>query len=266
MLEIELRTLLDKLYKRYNHPEFISPDPLEFVTPFKKVEDREIVGLIASSLAYGRVAQILKSVRIIIDVMKPSPLEFVLKVSGKELRELFRDFKHRFNTGNDISDLILGIKKIYEKYGSLENCFLSNLNPNDKNIIPAMTGFVDELTDKKQSYLLPSPLKSSACKRLNLYLRWMVRKDNVDPGGWSKISASKLIIPLDTHMFKIGTILGFTNRRQANLKTAIEITEGFAKLIPEDPTRFDFALTRFGIRDDMKMEDFERMTRLGSSR
>ena len=256
---MKLKPLLDKLYFKYNKPEFISPDPLEFVTPFEKAEDREIAGLIASSLAYGRVAQILKSVKIILDVMKPGLSEFVSNISEKELRKLFANFKHRFNTGNDIVDLIIGIKKTCEKYGSLENCILSGLKPDDKNILPAMTGFVDELTNGKQSYLLPSPRKNSACKRLNLYFRWLIRKDNVDPGGWSKIPASKLIIPLDTHMFKIGTILGFTNRKQANLKTAMEITAGFAEIVPDDPTRYDFALTRFGIRDDMKMEDFEEM-------
>jgi len=256
---MKLKPLLDKLYQKYNRPEFISPDPLEFVTPFEKAEDREIAGLIASSLAYGRVAQILKSVKIILEVMKPTPSEFVEKVSEKQLRKLFAKFKHRFNTGDDITDLILGIKRVRKENGSLENCILAGLKSDDKNIIPAMTGFVDELTNKNQSYLLPSPRKNSACKRLNLYFRWMIRKDNVDPGGWSKIPASKLIIPLDTHMFKIGTILGFTNRKQANLRTAMEITAGFAKIVPEDPTRYDFALTRFGIRDEMKMEDFKEM-------
>ena len=257
---MKLKPLLDKLYKKYNRPEFISPDPLEFVTPFQKVEDREIAGLIASSLAYGRVAQILKSVKIILKEMKSSPSEFVSNISERNLRKLFVDFKHRFNTGNDMADLILGIKKARKKYGSLENCVFNGLNEDDENILPAMTYFVDELTYGKQSYLLPSPEKNSACKRLNLYFRWMIRKDNVDPGGWNKIPASKLIIPLDTHMFNIGTILGFTNRKQANLKTAMEITKGFAKFVPNDPTRYDFALTRFGIRDDMKMEDFERLT------
>jgi len=256
---MKLKLLLEKLYLKYNRLEFISPDPLEFVTPFEKTEDKEIAGLIASSLAYGRVTQILKSVNIILEVMKPTPSEFVEKVSEKQLRKLFKDFKHRFNTGNDIADLILGIKRTRRKYGSLENCILAGLKSDDKNIIPAMTCFVGELTNGKQSYLLPSPKKNSACKRLNLYFRWLIRKDNVDPGGWSKVPPSKLIIPLDTHMFKIGTILGFTNRKQANLKTAMEITAGFAEIVPEDPTRYDFALTRFGIRDDMKMKDFEEM-------
>ncbi len=257
----KLKSLLDKLYIKYNRPEYISPDPLELVTPFKKVDDREITGLIASSLAYGRVAQILKSVKIIFEIMKPSPAAFVSNISEKELRKLFANFKHRFNDGNDITDLILGIKKIREKYGSMENCLLDGMKTNDKNILPALTNFVDEIKGDNagcNAYLLPSPKKSSACKRLNLYLRWMVRKDNVDPGGWSKIPTSKLIIPLDTHMFKIGTFLGFTNRKQANLKTAMEITAGFAKIVSEDPTRYDFALTRFGIRDDMRMEDFEK--------
>ena len=258
MKKINLIPLLDKLYLKYNRAEFISPDPLELVIPFKQIDDREIAGMIASSLAYGRVAQILKSVKYILGEMKPSPAEFVSRISEKELRKLFANFKHRFNDGNDITDLILGIKKNREKYGSLENCFSAAMKPDDENILPALTKFVDEINFGKSAYLLPSPQKNSACKRLNLFLRWMVRKDNVDPGGWNKVPVSKLIIPLDTHMYKIGTLLGFTNRKQANLKTAMEITAGFAKLVPEDPTRYDFALTRFGIRDDMKMEDFKK--------
>ena len=254
---MNLMPLLDKLYLKYNRPEYISPDPLELVTPYKKVDDREIAGLIASSLAYGRVSQILKSVKIILKEMNSSPAKFVSNVSEKELRKLFANFKHRFNTGNDITNLILGIKNARNKFGSLENCMLSEMKTDDKNILPALSKFVDEINFGETASLLPSPQKNSACKRLNLFLRWMVRNDNVDPGGWSKIPPSKLIIPLDTHMFKIGTILEFTNRKQANLKTALEITAGFAKIMPSDPTRYDFALTRFGIRDDMKMDDFE---------
>ena len=104
--------------------------------------------------------------------------------------------------------------------------------------------------------LLPSPSAGSACKRLNLFLRWMVRQDNVDPGGWDSVSPAKLIIPLDTHMHRIGRRLGLTPRRQADLRTAIEITEGFRGICPSDPVRYDFALTRLGIRRDEGVEDF----------
>ncbi|MEJ2656586.1 MAG: DUF2400 family protein, partial [Desulfobacterales bacterium] len=103
-------------------------------------------------------------------------------------------------------------------------------------------------------HLIALPQRGSACKRMNLLLRWMVRKDNVDPGGWRGVPWSKLIIPLDTHMHKIGLKLGFTKNRQANMRTALEITSGFRKIIPEDPVKYDFALTRFGIRSDMHID------------
>jgi len=98
------------------------------------------------------------------------------------------------------------------------------------------------------------PEKGSACKRMNLFLRWMVRKDRVDPGGWADVPVSKLIVPLDTHMHKISLQLGFTSKKQANLQAALEITNGFKKLVPEDPVKYDFSLTRFGIREGMNMD------------
>ena len=256
MKNVRLKPLLDNLYKMYNRKELISPDPLQFVTPYSRVEDREIIGLIASALAYGRVTQILKSVRAIIDVMNPSPSDFIKQVSKKELLKLFIGFKHRFTTGEEMSRMIYGMQQAIKKHGSLQNCFLMGLKQENDTILPALINFVEEINLGESAYLLPAPKKGSACKRLNLFLRWMVRNDSVDPGGWNKVPKAKLIIPLDTHMYSIGRILGFTLRKQANLKTALEITGGFSKLIPEDPTRYDFVLTRFGIRDDMKMEDF----------
>ena len=253
----KLKNLLEIIYIKYNKPELISPDPLEFVVKFDNTNDKEIVGLIAASLAYGRVSQILKSVGRVVEIMKPSPDVFIANASEKKIRTLLKNFKHRFNTGDDVAELILGIKRVRKKFGSLENCLLKGMAEND--ILPGVCLLVDELTEKKQSYLLPSPRKNSACKRLNLFLRWMVRNDAVDPGGWFKIPKSLLIIPLDTHMYKIGKLLGFTKRKQANMKTALEITNGFKKISPDDPTRYDFALTRFGIRDDMTIDELEKM-------
>ncbi len=257
MTDYKLKDLLERVYKKYNKPELISPDPLQFVVKYKNTADKEIVGMIASSLAYGRVAQILKSVVRILEITGAAPSVFVSEISGKKLRHLLKNFKHRFNTGDDVADLILGIKSARKKYGSLENCLLAGMK--NQNILSGMVFLVDELTNNRQSYLLPSPQKNSACKRLNLFLRWMVRKDAVDPGGWDRVPKSSLIIPLDTHMYKIGKLLGFTKRKQANLKTALEITEGFRRVAPSDPTRYDFALTRFGIRDDMTVDDLAKM-------
>lgn len=248
------KKFLEKIYKKYNRRKYVSPDPLEFLYNYKKDQDIEIIGLVAASLAYGRVAQILKSVNSILEKLSPLPKEFLVK--EKKLNLLFKGFRHRFTTGKDISSLLEGVKKAVIKHGSLQNCFLNGYSENDGTIIPALSNFVKEVKGRgKDAYLLPSPEKGSACKRLNLYLRWMVRKDNVDPGGWKKVPKSKLIVPLDTHLFNIAGIFGFSNRKQANLKSALEITNAFKQFCPRDPVKYDFALTRFGIRNDMGIED-----------
>jgi len=255
----------ENIYKKYNKKTFVSPDPLQFLYDYDNVYDREIVGLIASLLAYGKVTQILKSVNIILDKLTPKPSVFLKKTSPAKIRNLFPDFKHRFTTGKEISSLLIAVRHVINKYGSLYNCFRSVSKPEDKTIIPALTKFTAILKEKAveiESNLLPSPEHGSACKRPNLYLRWMVRKDRVDPGGWEDIDKSKLIIPLDTHMYKIGKALGFTSRNHANLKTAMEITDGFRDLSFKDPVRYDFALTRFGIRDELDMNKFIRQIKI----
>jgi uncharacterized protein (TIGR02757 family) len=251
------RDFLEKTYNTYNRRTFVSPDPLQFLYDYEDVGDREIVGLIASTLAYGRVGQILQSIEKVLERLGPSPSQFLQKNSLRNILNVFSDFKHRFTTGEDLSFLLFAVKRVIRKHGSLHQCFQFHFSQNDPTVIPALTGFVHTLHSEmrgRESHVLPSPGKGSACKRLNLFLRWMVRDDRVDPGGWDTISSSKLIIPLDTHMYKIGHALGFTARKQADLKTALEITRGFRKFSPEDPVRYDFSLTRFGIRDDLDLE------------
>jgi uncharacterized protein (TIGR02757 family) len=139
---------------------------------------------------------------------------------------------------------------VLEHHGSLRACFVSGLSLEDENVLPALTVFVNELradSRREMNFLLPSPRRGSACKRLNLYLRWMVRRDAVDPGLWTPLPASKLIIPLDTHMHRIAIEWGLTQRKQGDMRTALEITEAFRKVAPDDPVRYDFCLTRLGI-------------------
>lgn len=248
---------LDRLFAEYNKREYVHPDPLEFLYDYNRLEDREIAGLVASCLAYGRVAQILKSTSLVLGHMQPSPYAFLMKSSKKSLLSLFSGFKHRFTTGEQMASMLWSIRKAIKKHGSLNRCFLSYLEENDLSIIPALSYFVGELFERDspcRNFLVPSPDRGSACKRLNLYLRWMVRHDDVDPGGWEDVPASKLIIPLDVHMHRIGRMFNMTERKQADLKAALEITNAFKELSPEDPVKYDFALTRFGIRDDMDFE------------
>ena len=253
-----MKDYLDSLYNRYNKQCFVQPDPLQFLYRYDDIRDREIVGLIASSLAYGRVAQIVKSVTAVLDRMVPSPFSFLERASRNVIVDTFSGFRHRFTDGRELSELLKGIKCVVAKHGSLYQCFRSLFCNNDESLLPALSSFVDALkgsSNRGYNSLLPSPSKGSACKRLNLFLRWMVREDDVDPGGWTGLSPAGLIVPLDTHMHRIGRELGFTERRQADMKTALEITSSFRQMVPEDPVRYDFALTRLGIRSDINREE-----------
>lgn len=248
---------LEKLYADLNRREHVSPDPLQFLYDYSDPIDLEIVGLIASSLAYGRVAQILKSTQKVLQVMG-SPRDF-LAGSRASMRRAFCGFKHRFTTGEEMANMLFAAKCAIEEYGSLGSCFAAGVMGDDATVLPAMALFVTEMTDfagRPMGYLLPSPESGSACKRFNLYLRWMVRNDRVDLGIWRGVDPAMLIIPLDTHMYKIGMKMGFTHRKQANLKAAVEITEGFRRIMPEDPVKYDFALTRLGIHSDRNISDF----------
>ena len=250
--------ILETLYSKYNHRSYVSPDPLQFLYDYPDPLDREIVGLIASSLAYGRVAQILKSVSKALCEIE-SPREFVTNTPKSRMRKIFKGFKHRFTTGENIADLLFGTGKVVKKYGSIENCLASAISESDENILPGLGRLVDEIRSGAGCdfpMLLPDPSHGSACKRLNLYLRWMVRQDDVDPGGWEKVKTSQLLIPLDIHMFKICSSLGLTCRKQANLRTVIEVTNAFRAINPDDPVRYDFAITRLGIREELSPESF----------
>jgi uncharacterized protein (TIGR02757 family) len=253
----QIKHVLDKLYTKYNRRENIAPDPLSFVYKYSKKADIEIVGLLAAMLAYGRVVQIGKSLDKLLGIMGNSPSEFV-KQFNKTKRTRLMDFKHRFNTGQDIADLMELLKWAITKYGSIEGFFVNGYNRKDKTIINALSEFCGVLLNKQAKkdggqvrssfkYLLSDPDRGSACKRLNLYLRWMVRNDDVDSGIWRSVDKSKLIIPMDVHMSRITGVLGFHNKKNITLKTAVEVTESFAKIEPSDPVKYDFVLCRMGM-------------------
>ncbi|MBU0545458.1 MAG: TIGR02757 family protein [Proteobacteria bacterium] len=261
---MNIKNNLDKLYIKYNKKIFVHPDPLEFLYNYRDLRDREIAGFIASSLAYGRVAQILKSVSGVLDKMGSSPYAFLKNSTLSSLGKKCGGFRHRFATDENLSSMLTGIKNVLEEYGSLYACFLRGVGEKDETVLKGLEFFTGKLISGScgsPGHLIPLVTKGSACKRLNLYLRWMVRKDDVDPGGWDKIPPSMLVIPLDVHMHRISRLIGFTNRKQADMNTALEITSCFRKLAPEDPVKYDFALTRFGIRADMSIDDFLKRVR-----
>ena len=246
--EKNLLETFENLYHKYNRREYVSPDPLQFLYSYENFSDIEIVGIIASSLAYGNVKTILKSIDKILCLMN-NPTEYVKRTSLKQMKKDFKDFKHRFTTGEEISNLLYSVKTIYDSHGSMHELFLKIFN--EKNNYQSITETVEIFFGKFFKgcpTLIPDPHKGSACKRIHLFLRWMIRKDNVDLGLWDKIEPSALIIPLDTHMLKISKLIKLTTRNNGSLKTAYEITENFKKLNPKDPVKYDFVLTRFGIR------------------
>lgn len=254
---VTIKNILERLYDKYNYRAFIKPDPLQFIYQYSNPADMEIVGFLAASLAYGRVQQIEKSLDNLLKRIGNKPSEFVLNFKKYDRAKL-KDFKHRFNTGDDISDLFFLLKKVLDKHGSIEKYFLTGYRDSDDNIIPALTKFCNSLLQLHVSkhrghigdglkYLLVSPTGGSACKRLNLFLRWMVRDDDVDTGLWKSIEKSKLIVPVDVHMGRLCRILGFHNRKTVSLSTALDITHSFKQIEPEDPVKYDFALSRIGI-------------------
>ena len=251
------KKILEQQYNLYNDRKYVHPDPLEFLYDYKEVRQREVAGLIAASLAYGQVKQILKSVSKVLKVLGPEPAEFLLKTNRKELDYLFKDFKHRFTTGEELAGFLENTGHVIRKYGSLYEGFESG-NKKEKDLLPAILNFSKELRlgdcDCYNS-LMPMPGGKCAYKRVNLYLRWMVRKDNVDPGGWDDISSSKLIIPLDIHMHRVSLFHKLTERKQADMVAARQITEALKKYAPDDPVKYDFALTRPGINAGYKPEE-----------
>ena len=256
-----MREALDDLYRRYNRREFVHPDPLEFLYRYPDVRDREVAGLVAATLAVGRVAQILRSVGAVLERLSDRPARFLETVSADVLERRLADLKHRFFTGENLAAMLWGARCVLRQHGSLEACFLVGMKRDDETILPALGAFVEKLTcgcEGRHGRLITHPCRKSACKRLNLYLRWMVRRDEVDPGGWDGVSPAKLIVPLDVHMHRIGRALGLTDRKQANLATALEITAAFRRIVPDDPVKYDFSLTRLGIRADTDLGAFLR--------
>ncbi len=255
-----LKDTLERVYQRYNHRRFIGADPLQFAYRFCDPQDIEIAAFLASSLAYGRVQQIERSVNDLLGRMDSRPYRFVRTFSDAKRKRL-TGFKHRFTTGETLADLMGLLRDVLREHGTLEAFFTSGDDPAQTTVVPALAHFCDRLTDayarrhdgrlsRGLMYLLASPTRGSASKRLNLFLRWMVRRDAVDPGLWKSIDPARLIVPMDVHMARLCAILGLYEGRTISLATAVQVTESFARMEPTDPVKYDFALSRIGILDD----------------
>ncbi|GAM09849.1 hypothetical protein OR1_02131 [Geobacter sp. OR-1] len=259
-----LKDILDRLYEARSLAH-LANDPLSFCHRYPGPADREVVGLIAASFAYGNVKIILRNLERIFSVIGPAPRRFVEQFEPERDARLFSGFKHRFNDGRDLCALLLAIRQMLAETGSIESYFLKGFDPQSGDIGPGIASFSGRVLamdfsplfgpagifkDSYFPFFFPSPAGGSACKRLCMYLRWMVRPaDGIDLGLWTGLSPERLIIPVDAHIQRIGQYLGFTRRKQADWKAAQEITAALAALDPADPVKYDFSVCHLGISE-----------------
>ena len=239
----QLRAALDGLYDRYNRRDRVHPDPVGFLYAYENPLDREIAGLVASCLAYGRVAQIHRSVADALSRLG-RPASLLSGATPDDLHRIFDGFRHRFCSGEDLVPLLWGVRGVLDEFGSLERAYCAG----GRGGLAAWVGRIERAAGAPLGHVLPSPAAGSACKRLNLFLRWMVRHDEVDPGLWKGVPPSKLIVPLDLHMHRIARAWKLTRRATPDLKAALELTAAFRAICPDDPVKYDFALTRAAMR------------------
>ena len=255
-----LRPRLEAFLASTDGRERIAFDPLEFPHRYRDPRDVEVSALLAAALAYGRADLFRPKVDALLRRMGDSPAAFVRSLDAAGARELLAGFVYRFNVGTDVAVLLLGMGRALREHGGLEALFLQGWEARG-SWHGALDAFTSALRDVPMEplraalgperglhHLLPSPLGPGAAKRLNLFLRWMVRgPDGVDLGVWKRVRPSALLIPLDTHIGRISKHLGLTRRNDLSWRTAEEVTASLRALDAEDPVRFDFALCHYGM-------------------
>lgn len=249
----KLREFLNRKVAEYNQPSFIAADPVSIPHRYTKGQDIEIAGFFASIFAWGNRTTIINKTSELMRLMDDAPHDFITQHSDKELQRLLT-FKHRtFNT-TDLLYFLFFLKHHYKKHVSLETAFSKWMNQKDDNIGNALIGFHDyffclEDAPVRTKKHIATPLRNSTCKRLNMYLRWMVRSDGggVDFGLWKTISPSQLICPVDVHVARVARQFGLIKRAQTDWLTALELTEALKKFDKKDPVKYDFALFSLGV-------------------
>ena len=262
-----LRERLDSLAATFDIST-IEPDPLQLVLRYTEPYDQEVAALIAAAFAYGRADIVVRNAGTVLDSMGTSPHAYLLTFDESEALTRFEGFAHRFHKTADLVALLLRISQVLQKYGSLGGLFRVCYDDRDEDIGPSLARFVDRVIgpspcplpasrgeggrrpgEGSLHYLLTSPDDGSACKRMNLFLRWMVRRTPPDLGIWDFVDPAKLVVPLDTHVHRIATFLGLTKRKSADWRTSRAVTDRLAVFDATDPVRYDFAICRLGILD-----------------
>jgi uncharacterized protein (TIGR02757 family) len=256
---MSLSARLESLYQDYNREDSAS-DPVHKVRPFADPADREIAGFCAGALAFGRVASVLNSIDTLFAIMGPRPAAFIRRFEPDGPHPELRAMVHRWTRGPDFVALLWILRQILDRSGSVESFFLEGYRDDHLDIGPALDSFTTRAMalDIRRaygrvprrpgvSYFFTRPTAGSGCKRLNLFLRWMVRADEVDLGVWTRVPASKLIVPLDTHVIRLGRCLALTRYVSPGWKMAADVTKSLRELNPQDPVRFDFSLCHVGM-------------------
>lgn len=246
-----IRERLDALLAGSDFELSRSRDPVEFVHRYSDFRDQEVAGLIASSLAFGNAVAARRSIERVLDALGPNPADFIVGASREKLVTVLRGFVHRIYRGEHLALLLWRAAELMRAEGDLGAAFLRFYTDSQRDFREGMARFADalrgEATDRSMRHLVSDPRAGSACKRLLLYARWMVRPaDGVDLGLWP-IAPSDLVIPVDTHVHRISRNLGLTSRRTASWVTAEEITAALRRFDPDDPVKYDFALCHLGV-------------------
>ena len=265
-MPIGLKDKLDELYRTFNYADSAT-DPIQIVRRFDRPDDREVVGFCAGALAFGRVASVLQSIERVLAIMGDRPAEYVRRFDPRRDGPAFGDFVHRWTRGIDVVALLWLLRQMIDRSGSIEGFFLEGEDPEAVDVESALDSFSTralalDLTAAYPStssgraasrrprgvcYFFPRPSAGSGCKRLNLFMRWMVRKDALDLGVWTRVSPSKLIVPLDTHVIRVGRCLRLTTYTSPGWRMARDITASLREFDPADPVKYDFALCHLGM-------------------
>lgn len=249
-----LKQRLDELVEAFDLST-ITPDPLELVLRYSDPADQEVAAILAAAFAYGRADIVVRNVGRVLDQMGSSPSRYIQGFDGGRDAGQFAFFAHRFHKQADLVALLRRLRLVLDRYGSLGELF-RQCDDGGADVQIALTRFVGAIIDsdaadgasrRSLQYLLTSPADGSACKRMNLFLRWMVRRTSPDLGLWTFVEPRRLLMPIDTHVHRISTFLGLNGRRSMDWRTARELTDRLARFAPDDPVRYDFAICRLGI-------------------
>jgi uncharacterized protein (TIGR02757 family) len=258
-----LKEVLDRLYSEFNYPDSAT-DPIHIVRRYSRDDDREVVGFVAAALAFGRVASVMQSIERVLAIAGPRPAAYVRAFEPRRHAPAFASVVHRWTRGPDLVALVWVMRQMIDTAGSIEGFFADQFDAAASDVEHALDSFsaralaldLDAAYGKQRGraksrlgvcYFFPRPSAGSGCKRLNLFLRWMVRRDALDLGVWTRVPPAKLIVPLDTHVIRVGRCLRLTNYVSPGWPMARQITASLRELDPDDPVKYDFALCHLGM-------------------